>query len=670
METHNQKAGLWNLLISLLAVVGGLALYSTGTSTGLAVIIFMIAGVVIALASWMHMHLANREGLERMELEEVSESREGEALFAEGDVLPARRSREQYEKWVVPLVSVTLLLIQAGGAYYLCFKLLPGFLEKIQADKNTLFMSAPMQYMALIVTALVGLILFIRGQFASEYSRIEKQRLLQPASDYVLFGAYLNFAMAAMVAVSFKDQRVDVYVGGVLALLLGLMALENLLTMIFEIYRPRMAGRRARLLYQSRLVGLIAKPENLFTTAGKVLNYQFGFMVSETWGYQFLRKRLGILIGIQVILFWLSTSIVVIHPSEVGKMVNVLGGATKPPPLEPGFHLKLPWPFAEVKRYYPGQVHSFIVGLQPVEDPELPPGMKLEDLPQLPKLWAVPAGQDYDTLRKSGALYFMAGSSATNATSRTENILVASVPVHYRILKDLEKGWLRYQNPEVLLQNIAYREIAVYFLQSNLRELLQTQGSPANERVLKAIQEKVDEEELGVEILFVGLGDIRPPAESSATIGGQESKSEEKPAVTGPDAEIINMTMASAVELRFANEVIARTVKKNAKVFEKAEAIWREARVKQIQDSAKVEVGLAEGRAKAKKALLEIESGPYRASPQLYRQWQYLGTFQKAVANARKYVIAVGEDVEIHVDLNLQESLKNEMYNLKGANKK
>ena len=83
-----------------------------------------------------------------------------------------------------------------------------------------------------------------------------------------------------------------------------------------------------------------------------------------------------------------------------------------------------------------------------------------------------------------------------------------------------------------------------------------------------------------------------------------------------------------------------------------------------------MKVGLAEGQAEANKAWLEIESGPYRASPQLYRQWQYLETFQKAVANARKYVIAVGEDVEIHVDLNLQESLAPEMYNLKGANKK
>ena len=283
MDKHNVRSGLWNLLISLAALVGGVVLVTaTGTSTAFAVLFFLGAGLVIAAASWVHMLLAIREQLERMELEEVSKDRGGEALFSEGDVLPAKRSREQYEKWGVPFVAVVILLIQAWGVYYLGFIKLPALFDAIETDKNVIFMHPLTQYTALIVTALVGLILFIRGQFASNYSRIEKQRLLQPASDYVLFGAYLNFAMAAMVAVSFKDQRVDVYVGGALTFLLAFMVLENLLSMIIEVLRPRMAERRARLLYQSQLAGLIAKPENLFTTAGKVLNYQFGFKVSET----------------------------------------------------------------------------------------------------------------------------------------------------------------------------------------------------------------------------------------------------------------------------------------------------------------------------------------------------------------------------------------------------
>ena len=648
MGKHNIKGGLWNLLISLMALVGGVVLVTaTGTGTAYAVLFFMGVGLMIAVVSWVHMLLANREQLEQMELEEVSRGHDGEALFSEGDVLPAKRSREQYEKWGVPFVAVIIFLIQAWGVYYIGFNKLPDLFGKIEVDKNTLFMHQGAQYAALVVTALVGLILFIRGQFASNYSRIEKQRLLQPASDYVLFGAYLNFAMAAMVAVSFKDQRVDAYVGSVLTFILAFMALENFLSMIFEILRPRVAGRRARLLYQSRLVGLIAKPENLFTTAGDVLNYQFGFKVSETWGYQFLRERLGVLIGIQIILFWLSTSIVVIKPSEVGKQVDVLGGVAAVKTLKPGFHLKMPWPFASVERFYPGQVHSFIVGLQPSESFEIT---------GRPKLWANPIGMDYDALRKSGALYFMAGGSKASDGQQSPNILVASIPVHYRIEeKKLKDGWLRYINPDELLQNIAYREISAFFLGSNLEELLKTQGSRANDKVLKAIQDQVDQYQMGVKILFVGLGDIRPPAESPADIKGKSS------------SNLSTTNMAQAVELRFASMVEAKVEMSTAKEFEKAERLRRDAGVEQEIVLAKVEVDLAEDRAKAKMERLRGESGPYRANPEVYRQWRYLEAFRKAVANARKFVIAVGKGIDVQVDLDLQESLRRDLYEVKGG---
>ena len=647
MDKHDVKGGFWNLALSLMAVVGGVVLVtSTGTSTAYAVLFFMGVGLVIAAVSWAHMLLANREQLEQMELEEVSRGR-NEALFSEGDVLPAKRSREQYEKWGVPFVAVIILLIQVWGVYYLGFNKLPDLFDKIEADKNTLFMHQGAQYAALIVTALVGLILFIRGQFASNYSRIEKQRLLQPASDYVLFGAYLNFAMAAMVAVSLKDQRVDAYVGSALAFLIAFMALENFLSMIFEIFRPRVAGRRARLLYQSRLVGLIAKPENLFKTAGDVLNYQFGFKVSETWGYRFLRERLGVLIGIQIILFWLSTSIVVIQHSEVGRPVSVLGGAVEADLLEPGFHLKMPWPFASVERFHPGQVHSFIVGLQPSEDFEIT---------GRPKLWVDKVGMDYDALRKSGALYFMAGGSKASDGQQSPNILVASIPVHYRIEgKKLKDGWLRYINPDELLQNIAYREISAFFLGSNLEKLLKTQGGKANEKVRKAIEKRANDLGLGVELLFVGLGDIRPPAESPADIKGKSS------------SDLSTTNMAQAVELRFASMVEAKVEMSTAKEFEKAEILRRDAGVEQENVRAKVEVDLAEDRAKAKMERLRSESGPYRANPEVYRQWRYLEAFRKAVANARKFVIAVGKGIDVQVDLDLQESLRRDLYDVKGG---
>ena len=160
---------------------------------------------------------------------------------------------------------------------------------------------------------------------------------------------------------------------------------------------------------------------------------------------------------------------------------------------------------------------------------------------------------------------------------------------------------------------------------------------------------------MGVKILFLGLGDIRPPAESPADIKGKSS------------SDLSTTNMAQAVELRFASMVEAKVETSTAIEFEKAERLRRDAGVEQEIVRAKVEVDLAEDRAKAKMERLRSESGPYRAAPEVYRQWRYLEAFRKAVANARKFVIAVGKGIDVQVDLDLQESLRRDLYEVKGG---
>ena len=77
-----------------------------------------------------------------------------------------------------------------------------------------------------------------------------------------------------------------------------------------------MAGRPGRLVYDSRLVGLLAEPEGLFTTAAHALDYQFGFKVSETWFYRFLEKALAWLILLQIAVLVPSTSLVFVSPAN------------------------------------------------------------------------------------------------------------------------------------------------------------------------------------------------------------------------------------------------------------------------------------------------------------------------------------------------------------------
>ncbi len=100
--------------------------------------------------------------------------------------------------------------------------------------------------------------------------------------------------------------------------MLGLVAVENLLTLVFEIYRPRVKGQAEHPLYESRLIGLLSQPGGLITTAAQALDYQFGFKVSETWFYRYLERALAWLILGQIVVLLLSTSFAFVEIGEHG----------------------------------------------------------------------------------------------------------------------------------------------------------------------------------------------------------------------------------------------------------------------------------------------------------------------------------------------------------------
>src|SRR6202162_1206257 len=116
-------------------------------------------------------------------------------------------------------------------------------------------------------------------------------------------------------------------------------------------YRPRVKGKIERPLYESRLVGLLGQPEGLITTAAQALDYQFGFKVSETWFYRFFRRALGVLVLLQLGALLLSTCVVFIEAGEQGLLERFGRPVTDRTLLEPGAHLKCPWPIDKVYRF-------------------------------------------------------------------------------------------------------------------------------------------------------------------------------------------------------------------------------------------------------------------------------------------------------------------------------
>lgn len=627
MQRNLQPTGLVNLLVSLAAVgVGTYISRQTASYTDGVVSVFLGLGFLVALFSYFQMRMEAREKLEKLELDELAKSARNTALFeaTDAEAFPARRAREQFERWLVPAFCIVLLVLQVAAAWWLGKQVLNPEAREARS-------SLPM------MASFFGFLFFLQfllGRYSVNVARLEGQRLLQPAGSYLLLGAYLSLlAAGANVAIYFGHSKVDLFVSRALCVILTLAAVENLFTLILEIYRPRVRGQAARVLYESRLVGLLGQPESVFTTAAHALDYQFGFKVSETWFYQFFQKALVWLVLIQVGLLWVSTSFVFIEPEEQA-LLERCGKPVGDTALNPGFHVKFPWPIDSVYRFQTHRIQTFTVGAVTKEDEH---GAMAENTIVWTKSHAkeefnLPvANKEQDSASNTNA--------AGERTAPPANLVTASVPVQYQI-KDIVHWARNHANPNDLLERIATREVVRHLVSVDFFEFMSVGRKKSAETLRANIQKSADAEQLGVNILFVGLQDVHPPVSVAeafeAVIGAQQTRAAR---IFTAEGEAAKITALAAAE--------AQRVRDTARSFE----------VRRI-----AEAGAIAGQ-------FEHQMAAFAAAPTVYPQRIYLQAYAKAIAKSRKYIITTTNANEM-IQLNLEDKIREDLLNLEIPAKK
>src|SRR5213596_2661525 len=237
MERNIQPVGIINWCALLVAgVISAILARYAGAATGRVGVAFLVLGFLVAVVSYFQMRLEERERLEKLEFDELKKARSASALFTEeADTFPARRSREQFEKFVIPIFTALLFLLQAGAAWWLWKWLGKASPPKLNAAT-----------MALALYALFALILFLLGKYSSGLARLEGNRLLRPGAGYLVLGAFICFLSAATGAAAFFGfGKIDLYAAYGLTAVLGLTAIETLVGLVLEIYRPRVKGQVA-----------------------------------------------------------------------------------------------------------------------------------------------------------------------------------------------------------------------------------------------------------------------------------------------------------------------------------------------------------------------------------------------------------------------------------------
>ncbi|HZM04871.1 MAG TPA: protease modulator HflK, partial [Candidatus Saccharimonadales bacterium] len=490
MDQNVKKIGLINWIVLLLATVGLLLVtrFVSSAASALGTVLTGF-GLLVAILSYFQMGLIERENFERLELEELSKSRGSQSLFttAGADTFPAKRSREQFERFFVPVFTAMLFILQAAAAYWPWQRV--ATMPPIVTDRATL---------AMALLGLFGLILFLLGKYSSGLARLNGQRLLRPGAAYMLLSAYACFVVTGAIAADLAGfPRADLIVARVLCVVAGLIAIETLLSLILEVYRVRMRGSESRVLYESRLVGLLGQPEAIITTAAQSLDYQFGFKVSETWFYVFLEKALGWLILAQFGILILSTCFVVITPGNQALLERFGHPLGANGVIGPGLHLKLPYPIDRTIDYHTEQIQTFIVGALPE--------------PRSTIVWTVSHAGETNFLVASHVKVTGPGTNdALGAQSPPVNLLSVSIPVQYQITNLASWAYVN-ADPDVLLRGIATREVVHYLASADFDDVMSRGRAAAGKALRVDIQKQVDALQLGARITFVGLEDIHPP---------------------------------------------------------------------------------------------------------------------------------------------------------------
>ena len=622
MEQQNsKKLGLINSIVLLVVAIG--ALYftlQTNSTVGLGGVVLLGIGTLIGFFSFIQSYLIDRERVEALEMQELDRTRGNESLFAGAaeDAYPSRNARRQFEKWVVPIFSVLVLIGQVLGLLLVSSQLdVWDLTSSTQASDSAI---------PIMIFALFMVVLFMMGKYSAGLARMDGQELLRPGANYMLLGSVVCTAVVIAETASIEYPVWEKVFTWVVFVVIALSAVENLGTLVLESFRPRLDDKKTRLLYDSRLIGLLGQPGGLISTAAHTLDYQFGFKVSETRFYKYLERTLALIIAIQVVVLFLSSSFVIIQANE--EAVKERFGAQTAKLLAPGFHLKWPWPIDKVYRYKTGEIQEFTLGVLEQNDEAEPEVL----------LWTTQhnhgSSNDMIVASSDGLL-----DSAASA-SVPVNLLTVSIPVQYRI-NNLDHWVYNTDNAISMLRKISMRQVTRYLIGVDINELMGPGRTTAQEELKKVIQQQANDMELGAEIVFVGLQDIHPPV----------GKNEQSKA-TGGVAE--NYEKVNVARLHSETNRLGALQYKAGRV-PRAYGLAAELLAKARSESTN-KVALA----KAEAERFSHQISAFKAAPSVYKTRSKLETFQRATRGARKYILSDTENGDI-INLELQDKLRSDL---------
>lgn len=337
----------------------GLLLLVFGIVAGDTTILFASGYALVGVPVWLclvilfHQHRLERlEALESDELQAQRLAGHGSAFETEvTEFRVASRRLEQMYKWMSPIFSwaiiVALTVVAGRWLWLMSIHQSPGY----EGNFDFTIADARFRGWTLAICLGVAAVSFIFSRFVAGMARQPAWQNLRGGAGYMVGNAVVMLATAAgFIFTYFENTVVLSWIArGVLYFML-VFAAETILNFLLNLYRPRRVGEVPRPAFDSRLLSLLSAPDSIVRSINEAINYQFGFDITSSWGYQLLLRVAWKLVALAVLVLVVLNSLVIVEPHQ--QAVRTRGGEiVGDESYGPGLMVKWPWPFESAEVY-------------------------------------------------------------------------------------------------------------------------------------------------------------------------------------------------------------------------------------------------------------------------------------------------------------------------------
>ncbi|MDA0802381.1 MAG: SPFH domain-containing protein [Planctomycetota bacterium] len=642
---------------------------------------WILVGVIpwIALVLTFQQHTSER--LESLELDAGGEGAGSAFDATDSGARVAARRLKTVHAWLVPGASILYagILVWVGWSVYAWFRALA------IDDPNAVvahFGVNPNSGWELALCAGGALVVFIFSRFVAGMARQPAWSNLRGGAGIMVGNAIVLLAVATgTIFQLFAKPAVLEGVTQGIGWFMWLIAAETALNLVLHIYRPRRPGEIPKAAFDSKLLGLLATPDSLVRSINEAVNYQFGFDLTSSWGYQLLLRSLTALAGVGIIVLLAMSCVVVVGPGE--QAIRLRGDRIVGEVATGTVLFKLPWPLEDVEVWPVGRVHTVLLGPPTRNEGEVILWVDDENsleagTDRAPYL--VLAGRAAQAVASSGR----PGAEDTDETSAQGFSLVdADIQVNWRIRPDGLLDFIGFSNDtrsrrsrldmrERALQQIALREATQFLSTQTLESVLSPQGDSLTRALQSRIQGAFDAAGSGVEVVSVLVPRLRPPNGARNAFEELSIDQQNVQKMTEEARRVASVTMAAVVGGEaLAQEAIAaiaelRRIESAHGVSSREAAIQRatlEALL--VRESAQAATVISRARARRWEVLMDARSNAadvlgqapaFEAAPELYRQRRMMEVLAAQLARVRiKYLIGT-DPAGTTLDIEMQEA--------------